>query len=110
MLKQTLAAAAFAILPTFASSYETLEICATYTNTGSAYKVRANVMKGSELNKLTKTYNYTSYNKYAVIFWADDQATVIELPSYCSFSSFGCDGKDQRGYPWKVKRGWNFCN
>lgn len=110
MFKSVFLCAFLTVSPLAAAAYETLEVCATYSNTGSSYKVQANTMKGSELNKLTKSYNYTSYSKYAVIFWADDQASVIEFPSYCSFSSFGCNGTDQRGYPWSVKRGWSFCH
>lgn len=52
-------------------AYEVLDVCATYKNTGKKYKVEVNVFSGSELNSKTRSFNYTPYSKYAVIFWGE---------------------------------------
>jgi hypothetical protein len=90
---------------------EVVDVCATYTNTNKKYKVEANVYSGTDLNKLTKTFNYNSFSTYAIIFWGPEQATIIEL-SYAignKISQFGTSGKDQRGYEWNLSTLTSFC-
>ena len=43
------------------------------------YTVDVTFLTGSELNSATGTYNYSSYSVYAVIFWAQNEATVIKI-------------------------------
>ena len=91
-------------------SYEVVEICARYENTNKSYKVEGKIFKGSELNERTNSYEYTSFSHYVVIFWDDDQATVIELDYYFGNLSFiGISGKDQQGYPWEISKAGSFC-
>lgn len=104
MLKALSGAVAAAFISSAAQAYEVTEVCAVYANSGSAYSVEANIMSGTELNERTGSYSYRSYAKYVVIFWSDG-ASVIELDySFCTMDYSFCDGEDQRGYPWKVKR------
>lgn len=83
------------------------------------YQVDVNFLCGSELNKATRTYNYSSYMTYAVIFWDKNQATVIEISSYTGCGSTvtkscitnnlsNLEGEDQKGRIWEICTG-NFC-
>ena len=77
------------------------------------YYVQVNFLTGYELNQATSSFNYSSYSKYAVIFWGDDQATVIKLntPLICGME-ITCDcldnvytdlvGYDQDGDKWNI--------
>ena len=65
-----------------AFAYEVLDICATYKNSGNKYKVEGNIYKGTELNKRTNSYKYNSWSTYVVIFWSNDQASIIKLAYY----------------------------
>jgi hypothetical protein len=80
------------------------------------YNVEVNFMGGSDLNKATGTSNYYIYGVYAIIFWDDDEVTIIDIANdnllSCSASSIDCDcikgmswnfnGKDQNGTYWEV--------
>ena len=73
-------------------------------------KNKGNIYKGSELNKRTNSYKYNGYSTYVVIFWSNEQASVIELDYYYgSLGYIGVNGKDQQGYPWEIKEGHNYC-
>jgi len=66
-----------------------IEICAKYrTSSGwsDVYKVEATLTTGSELNQATTSFNYQSFDRYVVIFWDKDEASVIQMES--SFDSF----------------------
>ena len=65
------------------------------------YRVEASVMKGSELNRATKSYDYKSYSTYAVIFWAKDQGTIIKLNR--PLDPVAQEGEDRRGVSWTIK-------
>ena len=95
--------------PLNVQAYEVLDVCATYDNTNKSYKVTGNVYKGSELNDRTNSYNYDSFSKYVVIFWSNDQASVIEMDSSLGDLTFEQSGKDQDGRPWTIKKGHSFC-
>ncbi len=92
-----------------AKSYEVVEICATYLSTTKKYKIEASIYKGSELNKKTKSFNFNSFGKYVVIFWAKNEATVIELDSNFGPSPFGTTGKDRYDRRWSVSTSTGFC-
>lgn len=75
------------------------------------YTVDVTFMSGSELNSTTSTFNYSPYNVYAIIFWNNDQATVIKLTLTtisnvtCSFIEnqiLDLQGYDQDGDKWNV--------
>jgi hypothetical protein len=91
-----------AVCATSARSYEVREVCAKYLGTGKAYHVEANILDGSELNDRVGGYRFSSFSKYVVIFWADDQASVIELDYSFGPSPVGTEGTDQEGYRWSV--------
>lgn len=97
------------IIPNKVLAYEVVEACATYVGTGESYEVTVNIFEGSELNQRTSSFDYNSFDKYAVIFWGDDQASVIELESSICNTDFGCDGVDQRDYKWEIKTGYFSC-
>ncbi|NGP90277.1 hypothetical protein [Fodinibius halophilus] len=84
------------------------ELCVKYqTQSGwsKGYSVDVNVMKGSTLNQKTGTYNYNSYSTYAIIFWSEDQASIIELSYFSgSFTAYGTQGTDQRGRKWQLSK------
>lgn len=107
---RTLAAVlALSSLPVSAFAYEVLEACATYVGTGKSYEIDVNIYDGRELNERTSSYDYNSYDNYVVIFWSNDEASVIELDSSFCNTDFSCDGVDQRGYKWEIKTGFFFC-
>lgn len=78
------------------------------------YTVDVTFMSGSELNKATKSYNYSSYSTYGIVFWNRDEATIIKISSFtgcgrevtqsCITNKYSnLDGEDQQG------RGWEIC-
>jgi hypothetical protein len=84
-----------------------------YTATGKSYRVTCLYVSGFELNQATTSLNYDSLATYAVVFWAQNQATVIRLGGInaCGTAAFaGCvyntylgeTGTDQEGRGWKV--------
>lgn len=79
---------------------EKQQVCAKQ-GSGRSYKVGATVLKGQELNTATRTFNYTPYSTYVVIFWAENQASVIEL-DFPNLNAIGTSGKDQDGRKWDV--------
>lgn len=99
-----IAIALYLVLATLtASGAERLDVCATYKSTRKAYKVEATIIRGSELNEKTRTFDYSPFSTYAVIFWADGQASIIEFDYYFgSVTVFGLDGKDQGGGKWEI--------
>jgi hypothetical protein len=106
MYKPRAAAILFAILlgsalPAPSVAGETHDICATYENTGKTYHVELNLMRGTELNRATKTYDYAPYTHYGVIFWGEGQASIIELDSILGqIGPLGTSGTDKEGHPW----------
>jgi hypothetical protein len=77
------------------------------------YTVEVNFLTGYELNQATSTYNYDTYSVYAIIFWDQDQATVIKLKNYliCGMevtedcienSIYDLEGLDQDGDKWNI--------
>jgi len=85
-------------------------VCARYqTEYGwsNGYKVEATILKGSELNRATRSYDYSSYSIYVVIFWSQNQASIIEM-DLPYLSSFGQEGEDQQGRKWEIAK-TNLC-
>ncbi|WP_108472861.1 hypothetical protein [Rhodanobacter thiooxydans] len=89
---------------------ERATVCAKYAvNYGwsSGYKVEATIARGNELNQSTHTLNYNGLSTYVVIFWAQDQASVIEM-SFPYLGPVEQEGTDQEGKRWTVAKS-NFC-
>jgi hypothetical protein len=73
------------------------------------YNVEVTFMMGYELNMATRSYDYSSYNMYGVVFWRSGQATVIKLnyitcgyeaTPRCISGYYQMDGTDQDGDNW----------
>lgn len=77
------------------------------------YYLDVTFLKGSELNNATNSFKYSIYSDYAVIFWSQGQASVIQLSTYliCGYE-ISCDclsntiialkGEDQDGDIWNI--------
>ena len=78
------------------------------------YHVEVNFLMGSELNKSTNSFKYSSYSLYAVIFWNDTgNASVIEIEGLNTCyetvkkdcienKTFDWEGKDEKGRLWNI--------
>ncbi len=77
------------------------------------YRVDVSFMTGYELIQATNTMNYNVNSVYAIIFWGQSQASVIELSSLllcgsevsCSCINsviYDLQGKDQDGDKWNI--------
>jgi len=76
------------------------------------YTVDVTFITGYELNQATRTFNYSSYSTYAVVFWGQGQATVIKLSGYvacgfdaqpyCLMYNTSLQGIDQDGDKWFI--------
>ncbi len=102
ILTATLFALLSVIAPTVVVASERVDVCAQYTNSGQNYHVTAISTYGSELNGATHSFNYNSLSRYIVIFWAQNQASVIDMGPIFSPSYIGSPGTDQEGRPWSI--------
>jgi hypothetical protein len=77
------------------------------------YSVDVTFVSGSELNKATSSFKYSSFSVYAVIFWREDQVSVIKLSTFlhcgievdkdCITTTIGdLRGKDQDNDKWRI--------
>lgn len=103
----TLAILVASLCATLARGAERVQVCAT-EGQGKSYKVQATLTTGQELNSATHSFDYNGFSKYVVIFWQDNQASVIEM-DYPGLSSYGVDGKDQQGRHWSVSSNTAYC-
>lgn len=98
-----------------AHASESQEVCIKYRKDfgwSNGYKVTGNVVKGADLNRAVGSYTrFRSYSTYVVVFWAEGEASIFELPpgSMGNVPSFARDVEDQYGRKWQIKRGHNFC-
>ena len=84
----------------------------TQNGWSSDYKVQCNYITGAELNNATSTFGYQAFSTYAVIFWDQNQASVLRLNGIficgteasngCAISYIPIIGIDQQGRTWKV--------
>jgi hypothetical protein len=115
-LSGILAVALMLLTPSAVFSAERAEACLKYeTEYGwsKGYTVTATVLDGFELNeKVGSLSRFKSFSTYAVVFWGEGQATILELPalSMGSLPMFEQEVDDQQGRRWKVKEGHFFCN
>ncbi|MGE5501530.1 MAG: hypothetical protein ACM3W4_06355 [Ignavibacteriales bacterium] len=107
---------ALVFLPTAASAKYVQTVKVRYaTDDGASpwYSVDVTFLTGTELNRATRTFNYGGFDKYAVIFWDQNEASVIKLDGFfacgteftqsCLRTIGNMDGTDQEG------RGWEIC-
>ena len=82
-----------------------IAVCARYATQpfgySKGYEVQATYTDGQELNEATSTFNYMVYAKYVVIFWGDNNASVIKL-DIPYLTAIPTTGKDQEGRTWQV--------
>jgi len=89
---------------------EEIKVCARYeTSNGwsKGYSVQARKLTGSEMNRATSSFNYESWSTYVVIFWDNDQASVIKM-DMPYLSAIGLQGIDQEGRKWEIAK-TSFC-
>jgi YD repeat-containing protein len=83
-------------------------VCVKYqTESGwsHGYSVEGRILKGSELNQRTHTFDYNAFSTYVVVFWAQGEASILELAFYFgSIPIYGVDATDQRGRKWQVSK------
>ena len=76
--------------------------CVKYLATGRVYEVQVHIIDGGDL---WPRYNWANVlTKYAVVFWDNDSATVIDLGVFGMLMDTGVDGTDLQGRRWKVAR------
>jgi hypothetical protein len=110
------------ILFLFASTFQTTEAKCRRTATiksqqqngwSKLYTVDVNFMTGNELNKATNSYSYEGWASYAVIFWTNEQVTIIKLVYFpacglevtcecMQYISLDLQGTDQEGRKWNI--------
>lgn len=94
------------VTPIIGAASELVTVCAKYKTNYSwsnGYKIEATVMKGSELNQATSSFDYTSSSTYVVIFWDEDQASIIEM-DLPYLGPVGQNGEDQQGRKWEIAK------
>lgn len=102
-MRAMLFATFFALFPVIAVATERVDICAQYSGTGRSYHVNAISETGSELNQATHTFNYDVLSRYIVIFWAQNQASVIEMSGIFGGPTYiPSTGTDQEGRSWEI--------
>lgn len=86
----------------------------TRSGWSKSYAVKVNFMSGNELNQATNSLDYSSFSVYAIIFWGENQVSVIKLkgPLLCG-SEVTCSCIDNtvfdlQGYDQKSDK-WNIC-
>jgi hypothetical protein len=93
----------FTLMTTRLSANERVDICAKYVNTGQTYHVHAIDTTGVELNTATGTFNYNVLDHYIVIFWAQHQATIIDMEGlFFGPTPLASTGTDQENREWEI--------
>ena len=76
--------------------------CLKYLETGKKYEVEIKIVDGGDL---WPKYSWAQVlDKYAIVFWAKDEATVINLGVFGFYMDTGQEGKDLQGRRWKVAK------
>ena len=88
---------------------EAMQLCLRYNATGQKYLVNAALWRGGDLNRSVGISRYNSQAIYAVVFWAQDQATIIQLSYNVRPSTTGIGGTDQTGASWHVSQATSSC-
>jgi hypothetical protein len=94
-VKQIALALALFFISVSAVAAERETVCAKYQSEGGwskNYKVEATIIRGTELNQATRSFEYNGLSTYVVIFWDKDQASIIEM-SWPHLSPIGQEGK-----------------
>jgi hypothetical protein len=81
---------------------EQIDVWAQYIDTGQTYHVTATSTYGTELNQAKHSFVYNALSRYVVIFWAQNQASVIDMGAIFNPSYIGSTGTDQEGRFWTI--------
>lgn len=78
------------------------------------YKVRGFMIKGIELINFALQHGYKAeydaLSNYYVIPWDNGGYTSLDVSAMCSSPPmFKTEVKDQNGYSWTIRDGWDFC-
>lgn len=76
--------------------------CVKYLATGKVYNVKVRIIDGEDL--WPKYIWANVLDKYAIVFWSQDEATIINLGVFGLLSDTGSNGKDLQGREWKVAK------
>jgi hypothetical protein len=87
--------------------------CASACCGRGADKMEVTLVRGAELNKATRTYDYSHYGNFGVLFFGPGQAAVIELENLiigcpleftttCLPRIGNLTGEDQDGTRWEI--------
>ena len=87
---------------------EDAAVCVKYqTKSGwsKGYREQAKILKGSELNKTSKSSKYSAVSTYVVIegFGSLGETSVIKL-SYPLLTLTGQKGRDEQGQEWQISK------
>ncbi len=97
------------------ASHDEAAVCVRYeTQYGwsNRYAVVGRMMSGASLNAATgRIAEYSAYAFYVVIFWGDDQASILRLPAWTggSVPLPATTVTDQRGRRWEIRLGHVGC-
>jgi ribosomal protein S8E len=76
--------------------------CVKYLETGKTYEVEVQIVDGEDL---WPKYSWANVlTKYAIVFWAKEEATVIDIGVFGLHMDTGVEGKDLQGRRWKVAK------
>ena len=76
--------------------------CVKYLATGKSYNVEVRIVDGEDL---WPKYSWANVlTKYAIVFWSQDEATVIDIGVFGMNMDTGVRGKDLQGREWKVAK------
>jgi len=87
-----------------AHASERVAVCARYgvqDGYSHGYTVDATLTNGRELDQATGTFNYDALATYVVIFWSQDEVSVIRM-DWNTLSAIPLNGTDQRGRQWQI--------
>lgn len=102
-------------ISTIATAAEREEVCVKYEESfgwSKGYTVEGIVISGADLNaKVGSIARFKPFNTYVVIFWQENQATILELPGFSMgyVPILESQVQDQEGRQWKIKKGHGFC-
>lgn len=116
IMKKLVLIITLSLFATYANAYEVKKICAKYRTNYSwsqPYQVKAQIYSGQELNQATGNPlgNYDMFSHYAVIWWSQNQASLIQINDIYVAGGmlFNGNGIDQQGRQWELSDSMGMC-
>lgn len=106
MFAKIIALSFIVCMASFVLAEEQATVCAKYQagyGWSEGYAMEATIMKGTELNIATSSFDYTAYSTYVVLFWGPGQASVIEM-DMPYITTYGTEGTAQNGQIWRIAK------